>query len=90
MTQFTHNGCKTNLSRRKKMLKRKMPEPGTDAYERMIDFMRADLESGMAYSKIEMEARKIIEARGGNFDEEFEKWKQERESKFRDALEGRR
>lgn len=55
-----------------------MPEPGTDAYERMINYMRADLESGMAYSKIEMQARKIIEARGGNFDEEFEKWKEGR------------
>jgi hypothetical protein len=48
-------------------------EVGSDAYERMIDFMRKDLESGMGYTKIEMAARKIIEARGGNFDEEFAK-----------------
>jgi hypothetical protein len=50
-------------------------EVGSDAYEKMIDFMRKDLESGMGYTKLEMEARKIIEARGGNFDQEFAKWK---------------
>ena len=49
---------------------------GSDAYEKMIDFMRKDLESGMGYTKLEMEARKIIEARGGNFDQEFAKWKE--------------
>jgi hypothetical protein len=53
-------------------------EIGSPAYEKMIDFMRADLESGMMYTKVEMEARKIIEARGGNFDEEFAKWKKEK------------
>ena len=40
-----------------------MPEPGTQAFEDMIDFMRADLESGMKYSKIEMEGRAAIEAK---------------------------
>lgn len=53
-------------------------EVGSDAYEKMIDFMRKDLESGMAYTKIEMSARKIIEAKGKNFDEEFAKWKKEK------------
>jgi hypothetical protein len=47
-------------------------------YESMIDYMRADLESGMRYSKLEMQARKIIEARGGDFDKEFEEWKKKR------------
>lgn len=56
-------------------------EVGSDEYERMIDFMRSDLESGMSYSKIEMAARKIIKDRGGNFDEEFEKWKKEKNNK---------
>jgi hypothetical protein len=51
---------------------------GSDEYEKEIEFMRADLESGMMYTKVEMEARKIIEARGGNFDEEFAKWKKEK------------
>lgn len=54
-----------------------MPKPDSDAYEKMIDFMRADLESGMALSKIEMSARRIIAERGGNFDEEFAKWREE-------------
>jgi len=53
-----------------------MPEPGTQAYEDMIDFMRKDLESGMGYSKIIAAGRKIIKDRGGNFEEEFEKWKE--------------
>ena len=53
-----------------------MPEPGTQAYEDMIDFMRADLESGMGYSKIIAAARKNIEAEGKDFDEEFKKWKE--------------
>jgi hypothetical protein len=52
-----------------------LPEAGTQEYEDMIDFMRADLESGMKYTKIEMEARKLIKERGGDFDEEFAKWK---------------
>jgi len=55
-----------------------MPEPGTQSYENMIDFMRADLESGMGYSKIIETARKKIEAEGKDFDEEFEKWKQQK------------
>lgn len=54
-----------------------MPEPGSPEWENMVDFMRADLESDMAYSKIIDQGRKIVEARGGNFEEEFEKWKKE-------------
>ena len=55
-----------------------MPEPGTEAYERMVDFMRADLESGMGYSKVIETAKKIVEERGGDFYKEFEKWKEEK------------
>ena len=55
-----------------------MPEPGTQEWENMVDFMRADLNSGMGYSKIIEQGRKIVEARGGNFEEEFAKWKEER------------
>ena len=58
-----------------------MPEPGSAAYESMIDFMRADLESGMGYSKIIAAAKKNIEADGRNFDEEFEKWKRNKNKK---------
>jgi hypothetical protein len=51
-------------------------------YEDMVAFMRADLESGMRYSKLEMQARKIIEARGGDFDKEFEEWKKKQHKPF--------
>jgi hypothetical protein len=54
-----------------------MPEPGTMEYELMIDHMRADLESGMALTKVEMAARKILKERGKDFDTEFAKWKEE-------------
>lgn len=40
-----------------------------------IEFMRADLENGMNYTKLIERVRKLIEARGGNFEEEFETWK---------------
>jgi hypothetical protein len=53
-----------------------MPEPGTMGYELMIDHMRADLESGMALTKIEMAARKILKEAGKDFDTEFAKWKE--------------
>lgn len=52
-----------------------MLKPGDEGYEDMIEFMRADLNSGMQYSKIEMAARKLIKERGGDFNEEFAKWK---------------
>jgi len=58
-----------------------LPEPGTPEYEKMIDFMRTDLESGMKYSKIIAAGRKIVEDRGGNFDEEFKKWKRQKGEK---------
>jgi len=51
---------------------------GSDEYEKEIAFMRTDLESGMGYTKLEMKARELIENRGGNFDEEFAKWKKEK------------
>ena len=54
-----------------------IPEPGTDEWEHMADFMRADLENDMAYSKIIQKGREIVEADGRDFDEEFEKWKKE-------------
>jgi len=38
-----------------------MPEPGTQAWEDMTDFMRKDLESDMGYSKIIEAGRKIVE-----------------------------
>ena len=54
-----------------------MPLPGSNEWDSMIDFMRKDLESGMAYTKIEMAARKILDDEGRDFNTEFEKWKEE-------------
>jgi hypothetical protein len=54
-----------------------MPEPGTKAWESMVDFMRADLDNNMGYSKLIKAARESMESRGLNFDEEFSKWKRD-------------
>ena len=59
-----------------------LPEPGTQEWENMVDFMRADIAGGMQYTKIEILARKIVEDRGGNFDEEFENWRKERHNEI--------
>jgi hypothetical protein len=55
-----------------------MPKPGTQEFEKMIDFMRKDLESNMGYTKIEMAARKMFKEQGRDFDLEFAKWKEKR------------
>ena len=46
--------------------------------EEQIEFMRADLESNFAYTKIIEAARKLVASDGRNFEQEFEKWKQKR------------
>ena len=38
-----------------------IPEPGTQAWENMVDFMRKDMDSGMSYTKIEMAGREAVE-----------------------------
>jgi len=50
----------------------------TDEYEGMINFMRADLASGMAYTKVEMAVRKKMSSQGRDFDSEFEAWQKKR------------
>lgn len=52
-----------------------MPEIGSRAYEEMIEFMRADLENDMAYSRIINTAKKKVESEGRDFWQEFEQWK---------------
>jgi len=59
-----------------------LPEPGTQAWEDMVDFMREDLNNNMMHTKIEILARKIVEDRGGNFDEEFENWRKEKDNEI--------
>ena len=54
-----------------------MPEPGTKEFENMVDFMRADLESGMQYSALEITVRKMLKLQGRDFEKEFKKWKKE-------------
>ena len=41
-----------------------------------IEFMRADLESGMAYTRLIEAVRKKLKKEGKDFNKEFEKWKQ--------------
>jgi len=53
-----------------------MPEPGTQKFENMIDFMRKDLDSGMGYSKLIEAAKKMFKEQGRDFNAEFEKWKE--------------
>lgn len=38
-----------------------IPKPGSDGWEDMIDFMRKDIDSGMAYSKIIQQGKEIVE-----------------------------
>jgi hypothetical protein len=58
-----------------------MPKPGTKEWEEAVDYMRADLQSGMQYTKMENIARKILKNQGKNFDKEFRKWKENRNVK---------
>lgn len=51
-----------------------MPEPGSDKFERMIDFMRVDLDSNMGLSKIIQAGRRIVEADGRDFEENKDLW----------------
>jgi len=53
-----------------------LPPAGSKEYEETIAFMRADLESNMGYSKIEMATRALLKEQGRDFDKEFEKFKQ--------------
>lgn len=61
-------------------MEKKMPEPGSREWEDMVDFMRADLECGMGYSRIINTVRKRMEEDGKDFDEEFEKWKKNKDN----------
>ncbi len=51
----------------------KLPDPDSPEYENMIDFMRADLETDMSYSKVIAAAEKIFADKGLDLYEEFEK-----------------
>lgn len=52
-----------------------LPDPGSNDWEDMVDFMRQDLESGMGYTKLIDTTKEILKEQGRDFDEEFEKWK---------------
>jgi hypothetical protein len=53
-----------------------MPTPGSQEWEDMVDFMRADLANDMGYTKIEMAARKIFVESGRDFDAEFKAYRE--------------
>ena len=55
-----------------------LPEPGSQDWDKMAEFMRADLVSNMTLSKIIGMTRKQYKEQGRDFDEEFQKWKAER------------
>ena len=48
----------------------KLPDPGGQSWENMIDYMRKDIASGMGYTKVQIAAREIVENDGRDFDEE--------------------
>ena len=52
-----------------------LPAIGTPEWERTVDFMRADIDSGMKLSKVVVAARVILEKQGRDFDAEFRKWR---------------
>ena len=52
-----------------------MPEPDSKKWEDMVDFMRADLENDMGYTKLINTTKKMFEEQGRDFDTEFEKWR---------------
>ena len=45
-----------------------MPKPGTTEWESMVDFMRKDLDSGMSYTKLIKETKKMFVEQGRDFD----------------------
>jgi hypothetical protein len=51
-----------------------LPDPGTEEWERFVDQIR-EIDTHMPMI---LHAKKLIEASGRNFDEEFEKWKERR------------
>jgi len=53
-----------------------LPEPGSKEYEDMIDFIRADLNNRMLFSKLINEVRKSFEWQGRDFNQEFKTWKE--------------
>ena len=48
----------------------KLPDPGGQSWEDMIDYMRKDIANGMGYTKVQIAARELVELDGRNFDEE--------------------
>jgi hypothetical protein len=61
----------------KRLLIPELPDEGSKEWEDMVDYMRKDLEGGMMYTKIQIQARKILKAQGKDFDVEFLKWKED-------------
>ena len=53
----------------------KIPTPGSIEWENMVDCMRADLDSGMALSRIIEQGRSIVESDGRNFSDNFAAYK---------------
>lgn len=52
-----------------------LPTPGSGEWEKMVGFMRADLESNMGLSKIINQGRKVVETDDRNFEDNFAAYK---------------
>lgn len=55
-----------------------LPKPGSQEWEDMVDFMRADLDSGMKTTRLIISVQDLMKQQGRDFDEEFKKWKKEK------------
>lgn len=53
-----------------------LPDPGTQAWENMVDFMREDLDNNMMRTRLILKARELLKSQGRDFDAEFGKWKE--------------
>jgi len=56
-------------------------KPGSKGYEKMVEFMRVDLDSCIQLIKFEVIARKLLKTQGRDFDTEFAKWQKEKKGR---------
>ena len=55
-----------------------LPDPDTQAWEDMVDFMREDVDNNMCHTMLISKTRELLKSQGRDFDAEFTKWKENR------------
>lgn len=55
-----------------------LPNPDTQAWEDMVDFMREDLDNNMMHTRLISKTKELLKSQGRDFDAEFNKWKKEK------------